>query len=181
MDEQVTYDADFFAWSQRQASMLRDLAALRRDLPDDLDVEHVAEEIEDVGRAELNSVQSFLRLILVHVIKAVSVPDAEPMASWRKEVVGFHNELRLRFSRSMRQRIDLDALWGMAIREAGADLAIYRRVISSDLPTGCPLDLDDLTGEGFAFDVAVPVVRSRIDDPVSATRAHAAKPGDDTP
>ncbi len=94
--------------------MLRDLAFHRRDLPNELDIEHVAEEIEDVGRAQLNAVQSFFRLILAHVVKAASVPDAALTAAWRKEVVGFHNDLILRFSRSMRQRIDLDELWTMA-------------------------------------------------------------------
>jgi Domain of unknown function DUF29 len=48
MEERVSYDEDFYAWSQHQAAVLRELAA-RRDLPNDLDVEHVAEEIEDVA------------------------------------------------------------------------------------------------------------------------------------
>lgn len=164
MDEPVTYESDFFAWSQRQAAVLRDLAASRRDLPNELDIAHVAEEIEDVGRAELNAVQSFIRLILVHVIKAASVPEAEPMASWRKEAVGFHNELRIRYSRSMRQRIDLDALWGMAVKEAAADLAIYHQDVSPDLPAVCPLDLDELTAEDFAFEAAARTVRARIEN-----------------
>ena len=60
------YDTDILAWSQRQAAVLRDLAA-RRDLPNELDLDHVAEEIEDVGRSELNAVQSFIRLCLVHI------------------------------------------------------------------------------------------------------------------
>ena len=48
MDDQVTYEEDFCGWSQRQAAALRRLAG-KRDLPNDLDLDHVAEEIEDVA------------------------------------------------------------------------------------------------------------------------------------
>jgi hypothetical protein len=48
MDDQVTYKEDFYGWSQRQAATLRRLAG-KRDLPNDLDLDHVAEEIEDVA------------------------------------------------------------------------------------------------------------------------------------
>ena len=40
------YDEDVLAWSQEQARLIR---AGRFDL---LDVEHIAEEIEDVGKSE---------------------------------------------------------------------------------------------------------------------------------
>ena len=58
------YDTDIYAWSQQQAAVLRDLAS-RPDLPNELDLQHVAEEIEDVGISELNAVRSFLRLCFV--------------------------------------------------------------------------------------------------------------------
>src|SRR5688500_1457284 len=81
MDERIAYDEDFYAWSQNQAAVLRDLAT-RRDLPNDLDLEHVAEEIEDVGTAELNSVCSMLRNMLAHMIKLASSSNSEPKDHW---------------------------------------------------------------------------------------------------
>jgi Domain of unknown function DUF29 len=56
MDSSI-YDEDILVWSERQASVLRSLQS-RRDLPNELDLEHVAEEIEDVGRSELNAAQA---------------------------------------------------------------------------------------------------------------------------
>ena len=96
------YDTDIFAWSQRQAAVLRDLAS-RPDLPNELDLQHVAEEIEDVGASELNAVRSFLRLSFVHLIKAASIDDAEFRKGWFAEVIGFHSEILMRFSNAMRQ------------------------------------------------------------------------------
>jgi hypothetical protein len=49
--EPVPYERDFYAWSQHQAEALRRLAHTRRDLPNELDLEHVAEEVEDMGGA----------------------------------------------------------------------------------------------------------------------------------
>ncbi len=58
------YDEDILRWSEQQAEIIRRLGSARRDLPDDLDIENVAEEIESVGRSELAAVKSHLRLIL---------------------------------------------------------------------------------------------------------------------
>jgi len=73
MDRRSLYDDDIYAWTQQQAEVLRRLAETRRDLPNELDLENVAEEIEDVGKSELHRVESFVRLILLHLVKAASV------------------------------------------------------------------------------------------------------------
>ena len=44
------YETDFYAWTRRQAQELRRLKALRLNVEVDLD--HVAEEIEDLGTSE---------------------------------------------------------------------------------------------------------------------------------
>ena len=161
MADTTLYEDDILAWSEQQASVLRQLAG-RRDLPNGLDVENVAEEIEDVGRSELSTVQSLLRQILVHLIKAVSAPNAAARGHWRTEVVAFHDRLVDRFSPSMAQRIDLDREWRRAMRQAEAALAENGAWLAADLPVSCPLDIDAFVGETFAFDAAVEaLLRSR--------------------
>jgi len=44
------YEADFYAWTQEQARELRRLARTRPDVP--LDLAHIAEEIQDLGKSE---------------------------------------------------------------------------------------------------------------------------------
>jgi hypothetical protein len=104
MDDHITYRDDFYGWSRRQAAVLRGMAA-RSDLPNDLDLEHVAEEIEDVGNEQRNAVQSHIRLIFVHMLKVASVERQELRAGWYAEIVNFHNEILGRSSNSMRQDI----------------------------------------------------------------------------
>ena len=68
MGDQSLYEEDILIWSEQQAAALRKLAA-RRDLPNELDLENVAEEIEDVGKSELSKVEGFIRLILIDLVK----------------------------------------------------------------------------------------------------------------
>ena len=51
---QSLYEEDFYAWTQRQAELLRRLAPVGNEL----DMEHIAEEIEDLGRSDLRAAQS---------------------------------------------------------------------------------------------------------------------------
>ena len=73
------YDADFYAWAQAQAAALRakDWAAL--------DLEHLAEEVEELRKTERRGVRSQLRLILSHLLKWVAQPDKRT-DSWRSTI-----------------------------------------------------------------------------------------------
>jgi hypothetical protein len=63
------YETDFYAWTQAQAQALRakDWAAL--------DLEHLAEEVEDLRKTERRGVRSQLRLIMSHLLKWRYQPD----------------------------------------------------------------------------------------------------------
>lgn len=146
-DAQNLYDADILLWSEQQAALIRALGR-RRDLPNDLDIENVAEEIESVGRSELAAVESKIELIILHVLKLVLEPDAPPARHWRAEIAGFHSDLRRRWAPSMRQRIDLDALWRSARQQTVlAHEGTPLQPVSEYLPATSPFTLDDFLGE----------------------------------
>jgi len=112
------YESDVLAWSQHQADLLRRLA--RGERVNDVDWAHVAEEIEDVGLSELHSVESFLNLIMIHLLKLQGSPDDAASDHWHAEIVAFQANARRRFTPLMRQRIDLDALYGDAVKQLRA-------------------------------------------------------------
>ena len=86
------YEADFLLWTERQAAELRGLAKSRRDLPNALDLEHVAEEIEDLGRSELAAVKSYIRQILIHAIKIAARPKSDARFHWAEEIATFRRQ-----------------------------------------------------------------------------------------
>jgi hypothetical protein len=109
------YERDVLAWSQHQADLLRRLG--RGERVNDIDWAHVAEEIEDVGLSELHSVESFLNLILVHVLKLHAWPESDASRHWRGEIVVVRSNAKRRFSPSMGQRIDVGALYAEALEQ----------------------------------------------------------------
>ena len=154
MAETTLYDDDILLCSEQQAAALRALAG-RRDLPNELDLANVVEEIETVGRSELGAAASFLRLILVHLCKLVLEPEAAARQHWIDEVARFHGDFRDRFTKSMAVRIDMDQIWGKALNQ----LRLSRSVRADQ---ASPLDLDAFLAEVFPLRRALDRVREAL-------------------
>jgi len=141
------YDDDILLWSEQQAAVIRRLGRNAREVPNELDVENVAEEIESVGRSELAAVESYLELIFVHLIRLLVEPESTSVRHWRSEIAAFHANSRRRYSPSMRQRIDVNALWRSAREQSllAYEGTEHERVAA--LSVEAPLVLDELLAE----------------------------------
>ena len=149
------YDEDFYAWTQHQAKLLRASGKTASDLPSGIDLGHLAEEIEDLGKSELRAVASLIRQIMVHLIKAASVPQSDAAAHWRSETATFHAELPGYFTPSMRQLIDIQDIWERSIGVAEALLSDHGDRLSPSLPSECPFTLDDFLVKKFVPSAAM--------------------------
>jgi hypothetical protein len=134
------YDTDVLVWSEHQADLLRRLAKGER-LNETIDWENVIEEVESVGRSELNGCQSLLRQALIHLLKLSLEPDCDAAAHWRGEVDTFLADARRYASPSIRQRIDVAALYAEALSRLRSEARGNR---DPRLPGSCPLSLDNL-------------------------------------
>lgn len=134
------YDRDVLAWSEHQATLLRCVA--RGERVNDIDWTHVAEEIEDVGISELNAVHSYLRQILVHLLKLHGWPTLAACRHWRSEIIAFQTDAQRRFTPSMRQRIALDVIYNRAVLQI--ELLRYGGKAALSVPAACPVTLDQL-------------------------------------
>ena len=147
MSSSTLYDDDVLLWSEQQAAAIRELGRTRH-IPNELDIENVAEEIESVGRSELAAVKSFIRLILLHLIKLAAEAGSDAEAHWEGEVVGFHSDMVSRYAPSMRQRIDMDVIWRSARDQS---VLTYRdrpgAATVADLPVVSPFAIEDLVAE----------------------------------
>jgi hypothetical protein len=138
------YERDVLAWSEHQAALLRGVA--RGERVNDIDWEHVAAAIEDLGLSQLNAVQSVLQQILVHLLKLHGWPELGADQHWRAEIVAFQSDAERRFAPFMRQRIDLARLYGRAVRQI--ELTRYGGKPGLAPPADCPVTLDPLLTAG---------------------------------
>ena len=151
MDVSELYETDFLAWTEQQAAALRSAAGVSNNL----DLPHLAEEVESLGRRDLRDVESLIRQILLHLLKIVAEPASEACRHWRIEVVGFQADASRAFSPSMGQRVDVDRIWQQVL---GAFSSEYVQVFaqSTALPRSpCPLRLDELINPLFDVWAAV--------------------------
>ena len=136
------YDRDALAWSEHQASLLRRVA--RGERVNEVDWEHVIEEIEDVGLSELHAVESHLELVLFHLLKLRTWPDSDAVNHWRAELVSFQSNALRRFAPSMLQRIDLAG----AYRSANRQVALLKGGDrTASWPAHCPFTVDQLLNQ----------------------------------
>jgi hypothetical protein len=146
MDGPALYEEDIYAWSQHQAAVLRRMAANpAAPLPNDLDLEHVAEEIEEVGNEQRFGVESNLIQAFTHLVKLVALPEDQVARHWAKETNALLATAARRWRPSMRRAIDLDSLWSDARRQATRDLDIDGHAVPP-LPGECPFGLEELVG-----------------------------------
>jgi hypothetical protein len=82
------YQTDFYTWTQAQAAALRakDLAAL--------DLEHLAEEIADLGQSIEHAIESYLERLLLHLLKWRYDPAQGPRRGWRLTIRQARREIR---------------------------------------------------------------------------------------
>jgi hypothetical protein len=136
------YERDVLAWSQHQAELLRRVG--RGERVNDVDWGHVAEEIEDVGLSELRAVESFLDLILVHLLRIQADPECDATDHWHDEIDAFQRDARRRFTPSMRQRIDLDSLYSGAVKQLRKADRRKKETAQRPWPDANPVSLDQL-------------------------------------
>ena len=128
--------------------MVEQAAALRSGQTQRLDVENLAEEIEDMGRSQRRAVKSALTIILIHLLKYRYQAERRTN-SWRTTIREHRRRVRdeLADSPSLRPYIEqiLDGCYQDA-REAAAD--------ESGLPiatflTACPFPLEQTLDRNF--------------------------------
>jgi hypothetical protein len=137
------YDTDILGWSERQAELLRRLAAGER-VNDQIDWENVAAELESVGRSELHRTESLLTQALRHRLKIMAWPTTSEVPHWQEEATLFQLDAARAFQEPMRQRLDMALIYRRARHR------FPRRIDGRaplPLPDACPVTLDELLSE----------------------------------
>ena len=139
------YQDDLYTWVQEQVALLRagQLTAL--------DLDHIAEELSDVGAAQYDQLESALRVLLMHMLKWDQQPEHRT-PSWIYSI----REQRRRYERliaknpGLKSRLDeaRDAAYPNA-RDWAAD---ETHLTPDAFPPDCPYPWEDILERPFEFD-----------------------------
>jgi hypothetical protein len=133
------YEQDFVRWTEEQAR------AIREGRLDALDREHLAEEIESMGRSDRREVRSRLAVIIQHILKQ-RVQPALDGPSWRSTIDTQRDEIAwlLRESPSLRGYLDeaFATAYPLAIKYAVRDTSL-----PADMFQGERITLADALGD----------------------------------
>jgi len=135
------YDTDFVEWTAHTADLLR------QGRFDEVDLEHVVEEIEDMGKRDFSAARSQLRRMLVHLIKQKIQPERDG-ASWQGSIANAQDELldSIRDSPSLRRRLsgEIANVYPRAVRIALIETGSSSPQGALAVPDRCPFTLAEL-------------------------------------
>jgi hypothetical protein len=138
----TNYDRDFYAWANEQAALLREGKL------SDADIEHIAQEIESMGRTEKRELVSRLTILMLHLLKWRFQPLLRGQ-SWRATVRVQRRDLtdHIADNPSLKALLPelIERAYGSAIIEAEAETSLPE----SSFPALCPWSFEQLMDAGF--------------------------------
>ena len=131
----ITYESDIVAWANEQAQLLRNK---QFNL---LDIEHLAEEIADVGKGEQRELASRMAVLLSHLIKWQYQPIRQQLTiKTQRERI----QRRLKQTPSLRNCLS-DEDWLADAWADARDLAEKETAIAYEkFPEFCPWTMDNV-------------------------------------
>lgn len=125
------YETDFIQWTQEQAK------ALSEHNEKALDWENLKEEINDLGKEQINSVHGFLKQIIIHRLKLDYTNEILSRQHWIDEIDDFQDEIERRLTKTLLDKINIDSEYERAKRKV-------LRMYNINLPDQCPYTFEDL-------------------------------------
>jgi hypothetical protein len=142
------YEADFYAWTRQQALELRRFARTRPNLP--LDLEHIAQEIRDLGKSAQDAGYSLAQRTVEHLLPIEHAPAADQRLHWADEIDGFRDQMKRKLSPTIRRPLkrDLRAVYADGRRMVERKLRRYgEEHAAAARPSDCPYTLEQVLGD----------------------------------
>lgn len=144
-DLHAEYDQDFQAWIDANVYLLREGRL------GEADIEHIAEELESMGKRDLRQLKSRLQVLLMHLLKWQFQP-ARQSKSCLMSIDHQRDEIEalLLDSPSLRPRLDemIERAYAKAVRDASRETDLPEE----RFPKTCPYGVGQVLAEGFLPD-----------------------------
>ena len=138
----VAYEEDFFAWTEEQVQLLRAGEFSQ------LDIENIAEELEDMGRSIRRELRNRLAVLTMHLLKWTYQPGHRS-PSWSATIREQRAQIAELIEESPSLRPlparDLRKIYRIAVNKAVADTGLPE----ATFPPECPFSPEQILSEDF--------------------------------
>jgi hypothetical protein len=142
MSASTLYDRDFYAWANSQATLLRSGNLAQAD------IEHIAEEIESMGRTEKRELVNRLTVLLMHLLKWEFQP-LRRSASWQITIRGQRRAILDHMKDNPSLKSQIPEAIGRAYLNAIDDAVLETSLPENTFPAVCPWSFEQMMNEGF--------------------------------
>jgi hypothetical protein len=141
----VDYELDYYAWLSENARLLR------HGKLTDIDAEHIAEELETMGRREKRELVSRFTILLVHLLKWQFQPSRRSK-SWRNTIFLQRADVIELLEESPSLQGDLAAILSRAYQRARLIAEDETGLDKTVFPDTCPYLIEDVLNDDFLPD-----------------------------
>ena len=134
------YDRDFNLWIEQTKQRLEE-----RDF-ENVDWENLIEEIDDVGKSQKRSLESYLELLIAHILKLRYWEEEKKrnQKHWQVEVVNFRN----RIARLLKQNPSFKSYMKQVYPDIFRD-TVKSWQIEFEIEDDCYIELERILSEGY--------------------------------
>lgn len=140
---QEIYEIDEYLWLEETIKLLK-----KKEL-ENLDIDNLIEELESLGKRDLNKVRSLLRQIIIHLLllEYWSEEYERNYRHWRGEVIAFREDLKNNLTKSLKNKLsqELNHIYTVATK-----LVINKAELIADrIPSQCPYSWQQILEENW--------------------------------
>ncbi|MEA5616588.1 DUF29 domain-containing protein [Cronbergia sp. UHCC 0137] len=137
------YEIDDYLWLEETIKLLK-----TKDLHN-LDINNLIEELESLGKNNLNKVRSLLRQIIIHLLLLQYWQQEydRNYRHWQGELIAFRDDLSNSLTTTLKNKLieELENIYSVALK-----IVIQKTGLSSNLfPDKCPYSLEQLLNDNW--------------------------------
>lgn len=142
MVSNLQHDRDFYAWANDSA------ARLRAGRWAEVDVDQIAEELEDMGKQQKHALAGHLKILMLHLLKWRYQPGFRGV-SWRLSIANARDEITELLEDSPSLASKVAEIVARRYPAARSRASLETGLALETFPTECPFTRDQLVYQDF--------------------------------
>jgi hypothetical protein len=142
METKIEYEKDYYSWLMKNAGLLRDSRL------SEIDADHIAEELEAMGRSEKRELINRLSVLIAHLLKW-QYQAVRRSRSWRNPISTQRIDIQELLENSPSIRHEIGAKIDKSYEKAKLMAEGQTGIDKENFPARCPFSFEDILDVDF--------------------------------